>query len=397
MRIADKMGYEQVKSNLSKNRQEMLELQNQAATQKKINKPSDDPMAASRVLTQRTEIKANTQFQKDIFQAKSFLETSEQSLGELADIFIRAKELAIAQANDPSANPTSRQVTAAEVGQLLGQTMQVSNRRYGDRYIFGGYKTTQAPFDVHGNYYGDDGEMKVAVARDNEISMNVPGSKIFIGRIGVQAPDTRTPDDHLREDEDSRSLPVGGEYVDEGYGVPLRGPSSDSNAVSRSRPELNEDDINTSSANANSNDGGALRLGGRGGGSGSRSKATDGKGLSSSWSSSGVNVFRVLSDFQTGLMTNDKATIQDSIDRIDEALAQVVLGRSEMGWRVAQLSSSSEGLQKATIQAKTVTSNLEDADTFELVSDINKSQATLKASLETSSKVIQPSLLDFLR
>ena len=40
MRIADKMAFEQVNSNIGKNRGHMSELQNQAATQKRVTKPS---------------------------------------------------------------------------------------------------------------------------------------------------------------------------------------------------------------------------------------------------------------------------------------------------------------------------------------------------------------------
>ena len=49
MRIADKMQFSQINQNVQKNRAEMSDLQNQAATQKRITKPSDDPLAASRV------------------------------------------------------------------------------------------------------------------------------------------------------------------------------------------------------------------------------------------------------------------------------------------------------------------------------------------------------------
>jgi flagellar hook-associated protein 3 FlgL len=66
VRIADKMNYEQVNANLGKNRSEMSELQNQAATQKRVTKPSDDPLAATRVLQTRTEIASGKQFLKSI-------------------------------------------------------------------------------------------------------------------------------------------------------------------------------------------------------------------------------------------------------------------------------------------------------------------------------------------
>ncbi len=42
-------------------------------------------------------------------------------------------------------------------------------------------------------------------------------------------------------------------------------------------------------------------------------------------------------------------------------------------------------------------STIEDADAFEVFTDITKNENTLKATLQTSGKLIQPSLLDFLR
>ncbi len=357
MRIADKMNYDQVKHNLSKNRSEMAELQNQAATQKRVNKPSDDPVAATRVLAARTDIAGGRQFIKNINAAKSFLEYSEQSLGELADALIRAKELAISQANDASANQRSREVTATEVEQLLSQAVQIGNRKLGDRFLFGGFKTTFAPFDPRGNYSGDDGEMRITIDKKASVAMNVPGSQVFLG-IDVNAPSREAPS--------ARPLAPGGKIevpdmgrartVDERR-VGLRGPASVDGAEGGGAPSNN----------------------------------------TSTWRTGGINVFRVLQDLEAGLRTNDKGTIQDAIDTVDEALAQVVLVRSKLGSRVMTLNSTLEGIQKGQVDAKTMASNLEDADTFELVSDINKTESTLKASLATSGKLIQPSLLDFLR
>ncbi|HRO67519.1 MAG TPA: flagellar hook-associated protein 3, partial [Pseudobdellovibrionaceae bacterium] len=120
MRIADKMQFNQVQSNVQKNRSEMAELQNQAATQKRITKPSDDPLAAARVLGQRTEERGNQQFIKNINQLKSFLEFTDQSLGELSEILMRAKELAVGQSSDAGASAQTRSVTAAEAGRYFG-------------------------------------------------------------------------------------------------------------------------------------------------------------------------------------------------------------------------------------------------------------------------------------
>jgi len=347
MRIADKMNYDQVTSNLAKNRSEMAELQNQAATQKRLTRPSDDPLAQTRVLAARTEIAGSQQFIKNINMARSFLEYSDQSLGEMADALVRAKELAIAQANDASANEASREVVATEVEQLYNQSIQIGNRKLGDRYLFGGFRTTQPPFDPNGQYLGDQGEIKITINKDAKVAMNIPGSQVFLGQ-GLMAPANSD---------------------DQNAGV-ARGPASP-----MLRPPTGpEGTQSTPSTNA--------------------PQPTN---LSSTWRSGGVNVFEVLKTLELGLRANDKASIQASLDEIDAALAQVILARSKVGSRVMSLNATTESLQKGQIDSKSLASSLEDADTFELVSNLNKSESTLKASLATSGKLIQPSLLDFLR
>lgn len=346
MRIADKMSFEQVKSNLAKNRTEMAELQNQAATQKRVTKPSDDPLAATRVLSARTEIAGNQQFLKSVSQAKTFLEYSDQSLGELADLVIRAKELALSQASDASADRNTRRVTASEVEQLFSQAVQIGNRKIGDRFLFGGFKTTRPPFDPNGKYKGDDGEMKISINKEATIALNIPGSRVFLGK-DVRIPYSANAGPQDPNDSANQELEV-------------RGPASRPPNLPLNASEESPD-------------------------------------IGMSWKSSGVNVFKILQDFQTGLLANDKNSIQESLDLLDEALAQVVLARSAMGSRVMTLNSGMETLQKGQVDAKALASNLEEADTFELVSDLNKTESTLKASLETSGKLIQPSLLDFLR
>ena len=161
MRIADKMNYEQVKTNVGKNRTEMAHLQNQAATQKRVTKPSDDPVAAARVLASRVELAGTKQYLKNLDFARSFLEYTDQSLAELTEQLVRAKELALGQANDASANELSRDVVATEIEQIYNQIVQIGNRQHGDRYVFGGFKTTQSPFSYEGKYKGDTGEMMV--------------------------------------------------------------------------------------------------------------------------------------------------------------------------------------------------------------------------------------------
>lgn len=351
------MAFNQVNGNLQKNRAEMADLQNQAATQKRINKPSDDPMASARVLNSRTEERGSTQFTKNINQAKSFLEFSDQTLSELSEVLVRAKELAISQSNDASGNEDTRRVTSAEVEQLFNQAVQIGNRKLGERYVFGGTKTQTRPFSSEGQYEGNDSDMKIQINKDSFVAMNMTGNRVFLGQgldgdgIVRQRHETPTTVKELNEFQQEEI------QRDE------------------QNQELQQDHVQTR----------GLASTGR---MSKRDPVTE---------SSGVNLFSTLKDLEISMRTNDKEGIQDSLDLLDQAINQVVLARSEVGARVSTVNSTMESLQKAIVDNKIAASQLEDADVFQVMSDITKTDATLKATLETSGKMIQPSLLDFLK
>lgn len=340
----------------------MAELQNQAATQKRINKPSDDPLASARVLAARTEERGNQQYIKNINNAKSFLEFSDQSLGELTELLMRAKELAISQANDASGNEQSRQVTASEIEQIFNQSIQIGNRKLGERYIFGGSKTQTAPFSQAGEYFGNDSDMKIGIHKDSYVAMNVSGNKVFLGkgltgdgivRARYETPTTAEEIQDFKAQEEERKLQ--NQEHEENY-LETRAPASAYRAQRMGAPAK---DPVTQSA--------------------------------------GVNVFEVLKGLEISLRTDDKAGIQESLDTLDQAISQVVLARSEVGARVMVVNNTTDSLQKAIVDNKATASQLEDVELFEVVSNMNKTDSALRATLETSGKVIQPSLLDFLK
>ena len=349
MRVADKMNHTQVISNLNKNRSELSKFQNQAALQKRITKPSDDPLGAARILEARTELQGFDQFEKNILSTKAFVEFSEQSLGELGDLLIRSKELAVQQASDGASGPETRKMVAMEMDQIFGQMVNIGNRKFGDRYLFGGYKTTKAPFDMQGNYYGDDAEIEIPIDKDAKMVMNIPGSKVFLGkRINDPIGTTKELDPSLAEDPESASPPP-----------ELRGPAS----VDNNMPVVQDPTVNNQGY----------------------------------WGPKSVNIFSTIEALGTGLRTNDKALIQNSLDFLDDALSQVNLARADLGSRVSVLNTGLDTIQKLQVDSKILESNIEDVDMYELVNNLNRTQNQLDASLATSGKMIQNSLLDFLR
>lgn len=150
-----------------------------SASLKKLNTPSDDPVGSAKVLETRTDKVNNDQFMMNAKMAETFLSNTDHTLSELAEIALRAKEIALNQANGSSSNEDSRLAVVEEVTQLFQQAVASANRRIGDRYILGGYRTNQPPVDAEGRYAGDSGQMMVEVAKDVFVSMNIPGLEAF--------------------------------------------------------------------------------------------------------------------------------------------------------------------------------------------------------------------------
>jgi flagellar hook-associated protein 3 FlgL len=134
--------------------------QRQIASQKRILKPSDDPIGAQKAVLTRGELNATNQYQANVSQARGWLETTDAALGQVTDLVHRARELTVQGANDAT-GPTARRNLALEIDQLVSAIKQAANTSYGGVYVFGGTDTTSPPYDTNSSpptdvYTGDD-------------------------------------------------------------------------------------------------------------------------------------------------------------------------------------------------------------------------------------------------
>lgn len=359
MRVTDKMNQNQILKNIQKSRSELAQLQNQAATGKKLTTPSEDPAGATKVLVNRTEQKNLEQFDKNINSAKSFMDMTESTLAQLSDSLIRSKELALQAASD-TIGESQREMIGSEVDQIYNSVLEMSNRRIGERYLFGGYKTQVTPFNREGEYQGDDGEIKIQNQKGNYVTMNLTGDRVFLGR-GIGHDDyERQPEDVPKNTEQLQQFKLS--EADREFQndqkmedrVETRGPAS----VGRVQTMTKSDPVS---------------------------------------GGDGVNIFSLLRGLNVALKTNDKLAIQDALEPLDQALNQINMVRAEIGGRENQLNATADAIQKSLVDSKTLTSQVEDADLFETMSKLNQSDTTLKSTLETSTRVLNNSLLDFLK
>jgi flagellar hook-associated protein 3 FlgL len=126
------------------------------ASQKQINRPSDDPYGTARAMTLRQNLQATTQYKRNADDAKAWADSTEDALADMSDVASRAKVL-LTQGGSDSTDAASRGSLADEIDQLIQGVKQSANATYRGSYVFAGSQTTTAPYAMGADdtYKGD--------------------------------------------------------------------------------------------------------------------------------------------------------------------------------------------------------------------------------------------------
>lgn len=178
MRVSERDRYSTVTNRIEQAKANNTTSLNIMSSQKRINALHDDPIGAARAIRQKDNIGDVKTFQKNIDFTKGFLETTETALTNISDRLIRAKELAIAMAND-NYDSKSREATSREISEIINEVIQLGNSNYNNRFVFSGFRTQTPPLSMDGNYLGDDGMIFLQIENDNFKQINIPGRNIF--------------------------------------------------------------------------------------------------------------------------------------------------------------------------------------------------------------------------
>ncbi len=297
MRVSSKVLYNTVMGNMQRNSEKLLDLQNSVSSGKKLNKPSDDPAGAARVINYNSAIAKAGQYQRNIDNAAAFLNATETAVSATQDVLLRAKELALSALNG-TYSAADRRTMAMEVDQLYEQVKQTANTTYDNRYIFAGFRTDVAPYDDAGNYTGtssDDGFMDVEIDAGNTMSINIPGYAVF-------------------------------------------GSSGD-----------------------------------------------------------GTDILAAMGDLKTAMNDNDTAAIGAAMTKLDTGMDQINDRRAEIGVKLSRLELAKNHIDTLQYNLLKYRSDTEDADITSLISQLALQQNMLEISRATAARVLQQSIMDFLR
>jgi flagellar hook-associated protein 3 FlgL len=127
----------------------MAAAQQRVTTGIKVERASDDPVAASSIMGAQSSLRSIEQYRRNIDSARTYTMAEEAALEQLTQVLDRARELATT-ASSATADVGARAAALTEVEQLYQHAIQIANTQVGNRYIFGGVTADVAPFDSTG-------------------------------------------------------------------------------------------------------------------------------------------------------------------------------------------------------------------------------------------------------
>lgn len=184
MRISTQQLFVGNQQNMQRITADLSNTQQQLSTGFRVNSPSDDPVAATRILQINQELAQVAQFQRNIDLAQNRLNQEDATLGGINDVLIRVRELGI-QSGNGGLSADDRKFIAAEIRQRLDQLVgQMNSKDSSGEYVFGGFQGSSPPFvpDSTGAiaYVGDEGQRSIEVDEGLKVQVNDNGKRLFV-------------------------------------------------------------------------------------------------------------------------------------------------------------------------------------------------------------------------
>jgi flagellin-like hook-associated protein FlgL len=110
-----------------------------------------------------------------------------------------------------------------------------------------------------------------------------------------------------------------------------------------------------------------------------------------------VDIFDMMNRLSEALEDDDQLAVMKSIEDVDKSINQVLKIRSQIGSIFKELEASEERIQQNMDFKRDELSKIEDMDLAKGAVDLNKAELKHKTALDASARLIQPTLIDFLR
>lgn len=190
MRITNYMKMNSLLYNLDKLQNRIFLTQNVLSTGEDLQRVSDDPARADRVMNLNGQLSRLSQYDENLQNAETRLSHTDFELQSILDVISEVRTVALQGANE-AMNDEDRQDLAVQIDNYLHDSIAIANSKYNGQYIFGGYNTQEAPYStVTDQDTGDvigvrdlesnmDGITTVTTSDGEQIQANIPGTAVF--------------------------------------------------------------------------------------------------------------------------------------------------------------------------------------------------------------------------
>ena len=148
-RVTDAASTARLTRQITTARQRVSVSQEQLASGKRINRPSDDPVGADTIIRLRTTQAQLERFTNNAAAGKETLQLGDDALNQYQEVLDRARVLLTRAATDTIVIE-AREPIAIELDSITARLQQLANTKSGDYYVFGGTRIDAPPFDTNG-------------------------------------------------------------------------------------------------------------------------------------------------------------------------------------------------------------------------------------------------------
>ena len=372
---------------------EMARLQEQTTTGSRINRPSDDPSSAYRVITLNSQEKSLENYLNNISDMIGTLEMSSTVIQEI-EATITETKVRLTQVIGGIYHEDTRERAAEGINDLLEQAVSLANTEHMGQYVFGGNNSTSAPYLVERTngqitsvtYQGDLENREIEVAPGVKSSpfqvgydifhSNDRSDPIFLGNTGAKA---GTGTSNIQGDTWLTVTGSAGNYtlsIDDGLST------------------FNTDGTDTNLAVTDSRTGKILYVDT----TEINSTGTDLVSIPGTY-----DVFNALISIRD-LLKNERdlpdaqlrELYENSLNVLGETNELIVQAEVFVGSKIGFLDNLKDSLQKLKYDAEDESTLLQEADIAQIAIDLSRREVLYQMSLSVAGKLMSVSLLDFL-
>jgi len=368
MRVTNNMMANNITRHLMRQSESLYKVQEQISTQKKINRPSDDPVGMRQVLDYRSKIATVEQYMDNIARATARLESTEITLDVIDDLIGVVREICQQQGKSTT---QSRIFAADQVRDLADQVVELANSKMGKNYMFSGHKTDRPAF-------GHVVEVSGGAAGALEFGLAAAATSVTIEVLDESGSviNTITPAagvDGVNTVAWSGAIPADGIYK---FNVTASDAAGDV--------------VDYATYNG---DAGTVRV--MMGETAELTIRADGRDI---FTPAGlVDTFEVMADLITALENDDTAAINTLTPQLDLVRTQVSEFRAASAPKLYQLENTENFWSKYKPKLEQLLAKTEDVDINEAAMQLNQLDLAYQSTLATAGRIIQPSLVNFLK